>query len=64
MLWIKLFILKYNIVALIMWNDIQPTEGWIESQVPDTIKPFCMVTPSPAIDVDYEAMKYVNLITS
>uniref|UniRef100_A0A1Y1M734 Uncharacterized protein n=1 Tax=Photinus pyralis TaxID=7054 RepID=A0A1Y1M734_PHOPY len=49
--------------SLIMWNDIRPNRDWIESQVPDTIRPFCMVTPS-ASDIDYEAMNqaYCNII--
>lgn len=47
-----------------MWNEIQPTEEWIENQVPDTIRPFCMVTPSAKMDVDYEAMKYVPISTT
>lgn len=40
-----------------MWNEIKPTEEWIEKQVPDTIRPFCMVIPSSILNVDYEAMK-------
>lgn len=46
-----------NFLALIMWQDVEPTEDWIENQVPDTIRPFCMVTPSPHLNIDYEAMK-------
>lgn len=40
-----------------MWSEVKPTEKWIINQVPDTILPFCMVTPSPYSNVDYEAMK-------
>lgn len=47
-----------SVLGLIMWNDICPTRDWIEKQVPDTIRPFCMVNPSPNVsDVDYESMK-------
>ncbi|KAK5650992.1 hypothetical protein RI129_002021 [Pyrocoelia pectoralis] len=51
--------------SLIMWNDIRPNREWIEGQVPDTIRPFCMVTPATGTsDIDYEAMNqaYCNII--
>ncbi|KAF5273421.1 hypothetical protein FQA39_LY07438 [Lamprigera yunnana] len=51
--------------GLIMWNDIQPTRNWIECQVPESIRPYCMVKPcTSGSDVDYEAMNqaYCNII--
>lgn len=39
--------------ALIMWNNIKPTRDWVDTQVPEAIRPFCMVKPSPLMDVDY-----------
>ncbi|GJQ69220.1 putative complex, subunit [Trypoxylus dichotomus] len=51
--------------ALIMWDNIKPTKDWIDSQVPETIRPHCMVKPSPLVDVDYyETMNqaYCNII--
>lgn len=45
------------LVALIMWDGVQPTKDWIENQVPDTIRPFCMITPTSQSNIDYEAMK-------
>lgn len=43
--------------ALILWDDIKPTQDWIVDQVPVTIKPYCMIKPPPNSDIDYEAMK-------
>lgn len=41
-----------------MWDEIRPNRDWIENQIPETIRPFCMVKPSPlSLNVDYEAMK-------
>ncbi|XP_017782212.1 PREDICTED: anaphase-promoting complex subunit 1 [Nicrophorus vespilloides] len=50
--------------ALILWNEISPDKEWIENQVPNTIRPYCMVKPSPLMDVDYEGMNqaYCNII--
>jgi anaphase-promoting complex subunit 1 len=51
--------------ALILWNDIEPSKEWIEKQVPSTIRPYCMIKPSPNSDIDYEAMNqaYCNIVT-
>ncbi|KAL3278076.1 hypothetical protein HHI36_013420 [Cryptolaemus montrouzieri] len=51
--------------SLILWDDIEPTKNWIEQQVPRNIRPYCMVQPSPLLDIDYEAMNqaYCNIIT-
>ncbi|CAH1966637.1 unnamed protein product [Acanthoscelides obtectus] len=50
--------------SLILWDDIQPTKAWVESQVPPTIKRFSMVEPNHAYEVDYEAMNqaYCNIV--
>ncbi|KAH9639130.1 hypothetical protein HF086_018198 [Spodoptera exigua] len=44
-------------------QGIEPTEEWVESQVPDTIKPYCFVKPTED-NIDYEAMNqaYCNII--
>jgi hypothetical protein len=47
----------FRFAALILWNDIEPSKEWIEKQVPSTIRPYCMIKPSPNSDIDYEAMK-------
>ncbi|KAK9884562.1 hypothetical protein WA026_007405 [Henosepilachna vigintioctopunctata] len=51
--------------SLILWNNIEPSKEWIEAQVPKNIRPFCMVQPSPLMDIDYEAMNqaYCNIIS-
>lgn len=45
--------------ALILWDDIRSTVDWIEDQVPQAIKQYCLVKPSTDtdLDVDYEAVK-------
>ncbi|XP_050510831.1 anaphase-promoting complex subunit 1 [Diabrotica virgifera virgifera] len=50
--------------SLILWNDIEPTKDWVESQVPSTIRPHCMVQPLHNLNVDYEAMNqaYCNIV--
>ncbi|CAG9815252.1 unnamed protein product, partial [Phaedon cochleariae] len=50
--------------SLILWNEIDPSKEWVESQVPSTIRPYCMVTPCNSLDVDYEAMNqaYCNIV--
>ncbi|XP_060532637.1 anaphase-promoting complex subunit 1 isoform X2 [Cylas formicarius] len=50
--------------CLIMWNDVEASKEWVESQVPSTILPHCMVTPSETSNVDYEAMNqaYCNIV--
>ncbi|KAF7270472.1 hypothetical protein GWI33_016577 [Rhynchophorus ferrugineus] len=49
--------------SLILWNDIYPSKEWVESLVPSSIRPYCLVTPTSA-DIDYEAMNqaYCNII--
>ncbi|XP_063911869.1 anaphase-promoting complex subunit 1 isoform X2 [Zophobas morio] len=51
--------------ALILWNDIEPTQEWVESQVPSTIRPYCMIKPTSNSNIDYEAMNqaYCNIVT-
>lgn len=43
-------------IGLIMWDEIEASEEWIESQVPETIRPYCFVKPTED-NIDYEAMK-------
>lgn len=47
--------------ALILWDDIQTSIDWVDNQVPEAIRPFCLQKPSTNIDmdIDYEAMKLV-----
>ncbi|KAI8431904.1 hypothetical protein MSG28_004457 [Choristoneura fumiferana] len=58
-------LLMLRIIArgLIMWDSIEASEEWIESQVPSTIRPYCFVKPTDE-NVDYEAMNqaYCNII--
>ncbi|ORY08304.1 hypothetical protein K493DRAFT_29218 [Basidiobolus meristosporus CBS 931.73] len=44
---------------LILWSSIEPTEEWIQSQIPDSIKPALKSSPgSPSISLPYrESMK-------
>ncbi|XP_044258257.1 anaphase-promoting complex subunit 1 [Tribolium madens] len=51
--------------ALILWDDIIPSKEWVEGQVPSTIRPYCMLKPSPNLDIDFEAMNqaYCNIVT-
>lgn len=52
--------------SLILWDEIRPTTDWVESQVPEAIKPFCLVKPSTEIDIDidYESVNqaYCNIV--
>ncbi|XP_050315622.1 anaphase-promoting complex subunit 1 [Anthonomus grandis grandis] len=50
--------------ALILWDSIEPTRDWVVGEVPATIRPYCMVTPSNDADIDYEAMNqaYCNIV--
>lgn len=45
--------------SLILWDDILPTSEWVESNLPATIRPYCLVKPRPGMpdSVDYETMK-------
>ncbi|CAB3228222.1 unnamed protein product [Arctia plantaginis] len=58
-------LLMLRIIArgLVLWDSIEPTEEWVESQVPETIKPYCFVKPTED-NIDYEAMNqaYCNII--
>ncbi|CAG9772745.1 unnamed protein product [Ceutorhynchus assimilis] len=51
--------------SLILWDSIEPTKEWVVRQVPATILPHCLVTPTNEADIDYEAMNqaYCNIIT-
>ncbi|XP_056632382.1 anaphase-promoting complex subunit 1 isoform X1 [Diorhabda sublineata] len=51
--------------SLILWNEIEPSKDWVESQVPSTIRPYCLVKPCNTVNVDYEAMNqaYCNIVT-
>ncbi|CAK1542886.1 unnamed protein product [Leptosia nina] len=58
-------LLMLRIIArgLVLWDSIEPTEEWVENQVPATIKPYCFVKPTEE-NIDYEAMNqaYCNII--
>lgn len=46
------------LIGLILWEQIEPYEEWVEDYVPESIKPYCCVRPSDEHnDIDYEAMK-------
>ncbi|XP_030754835.1 anaphase-promoting complex subunit 1 [Sitophilus oryzae] len=49
--------------SLILWKDIDPSKDWVESLVPSSIRPYCLVTPT-SLDIDYEAMNqaYCNIV--
>ena len=49
--------------GLILWEDIIPTIEWVESHIPETIRPYCLVKPKPdqvPPNIDLETMKYVH----
>nr|CAD7590064.1 unnamed protein product [Timema genevievae] len=52
--------------ALILWDDIMPTSSWVESNVPQSIVPYCLVKPRPGMpdNIDYETMNqaYCNIL--
>ncbi|KDR08910.1 hypothetical protein L798_00564, partial [Zootermopsis nevadensis] len=52
--------------SLILWDDILPTSEWVESNLPATIRPYCLVKPRPGMpdSVDYETMNqaYCNIL--
>ncbi|XP_050344648.1 anaphase-promoting complex subunit 1 [Nymphalis io] len=58
-----LLMLRVIARGLVMWDDIEASEEWVESQVPSTIKPYCFVKPTED-NIDYEAMNqaYCNII--
>lgn len=46
--------------GLILFDDIIPTVEWVESHIPESIRPFCLVKPKPdsvPVGVDLETMK-------
>ena len=53
--------------GLILWKSIHPSKNWLESNVPESIKPFCLVRPAdehPA-NIDYETINqaYCNVLS-
>nr|CAD7457684.1 unnamed protein product [Timema tahoe] len=52
--------------ALILWDDIVPNCSWVESNVPQSIVPYCLVKPRPGMpdNIDYETMNqaYCNIL--
>ncbi len=63
--------LTYNVtdnflrLGMIKWDDILPTMEWIESHVPASIRPHCLVRPPENTnDIDYETINqaYCNII--
>jgi len=54
--------------GLILWSDISPTSEWLESHVPEAIRPYCMVRPDPEMHprgLDYETINqaYCNIVS-
>lgn len=49
----------YFVLALVLWDDIKPSIDWVNQQVPEAIRPFCLEKPNLDIDldIDYESMK-------
>jgi anaphase-promoting complex subunit 1 len=45
--------------GLILWKEVFPTSSWVEAQIPDSIRPYCLRKPSPTeeAEIDYETMK-------
>ncbi|RZF37721.1 hypothetical protein LSTR_LSTR003132 [Laodelphax striatellus] len=58
-----LLLLRILARGLILWDEILPTEEWVESHVPDVIRPYCLVKPVEE-NIDYETMNqaYCNII--
>ncbi|XP_041981224.1 anaphase-promoting complex subunit 1 [Aricia agestis] len=58
-------LLMLRIIArgLVLWDEMEPSEEWVENQVPATIKPYCFVKPTED-NIDYEAMNqaYCNIV--
>ncbi|CAB3377512.1 Hypothetical predicted protein [Cloeon dipterum] len=52
--------------GLIMWDQIVPSKEWVESNVPETIRPFALSKPQPGTDpsIDLETMNqaYCNIL--
>ncbi|XP_066251923.1 anaphase-promoting complex subunit 1 [Euwallacea similis] len=50
--------------SLILWKEIEPTKEWVIGEVPASLRPYCMVTPTNDADIDYEAMNqaYCNIV--
>ena len=52
--------------GLILWDQILPTSKWIESHIPESIRPYCLVRPmdNPPNGIDYETINqaYCNII--
>lgn len=47
--------------GLILWEDIIPTIEWVESHIPESIRPYCLIKPKPDSVppcIDLETMKY------
>jgi anaphase-promoting complex subunit 1 len=45
--------------GLIMWDNIEPSREWVESNVPASIRPYALTKPQPGVDpsIDLETMK-------
>ena len=50
--------------GLIMWDSVVPTPEWIQSHVPKSMQPHCLVRPVENSNIDYETINqaYCNLI--
>ncbi|XP_018321370.1 anaphase-promoting complex subunit 1 isoform X3 [Agrilus planipennis] len=51
--------------SLILWDEIEPSQTWVESQVPSTIIQYCIARRSSIENgIDYEAMNqaYCNIV--
>ena len=53
--------------GLILWSSVHPSREWILSNVPETIRPFCLTRPSDEHprNIDYETINqaYCNIIS-
>ncbi|XP_034233098.1 anaphase-promoting complex subunit 1 [Thrips palmi] len=52
---------------LILWDEVLPTIEWVESHIPESIRPYCLVKPKATTTdfvVDYETMNqaYCNIL--
>ncbi|XP_059480357.1 anaphase-promoting complex subunit 1 isoform X2 [Neocloeon triangulifer] len=52
--------------GLIMWDNIVPSKEWVESNVPESIRPYALAKPQPGTDpsIDLETMNqaYCNIL--
>lgn len=51
---------------LILWDEVLPSVEWVESHIPESIRPYCLVKPKATSSefIDYETMNqaYCNIL--